>query len=189
MANVGTACADQIIMSPKEQALLDRFTASPTQEEVVEAFNSRHYLLHQEAIEWMILNRDTKTWVILKEQKGKLKEISLKLYPILDFLASQPPERDKPLILILKEEHLKMLVKNGEELPPRHEYSYIEPPVDEVLYELLAKDLERIPSSNGQRVEAARLLLQYRAPTKNLEESVKLKATKPHRGHAGVSPY
>ena len=176
LISAGIACGDMINMSHEEQELREKFNGSPTQEEVVAAFNSRHYLLHQQAIMWMILNRDTTTWEGLKDQKGKLKEMSLKLYPILDLMAAQQADPKKLLMLSLGEGFLKMLVKKGEELPPRHEYSYLDPPVDEVLYELLAKDLDRGTSSSEDAIEAARLLLHYRAPSEKLERLVQGKA-------------
>jgi hypothetical protein len=176
LINAGIACGDMIIMSPEEQELREKFNDSPSQGEVVAAFNSRHYLLHQQAIMWMILNRDTKTWEGLKDQKGKLKETSLKLYPILDLMTAQRADKKRPLILSLDEEYLKNLVRKEEELPPRPEYSYVDPPVDEVLYELLAKDLNRVASSSEDVIEAARLLLRYRAPSDNLERLVQGKA-------------
>ena len=176
MISAGIACGDMINMSPEEQELREKFNGFPTQEEVVAAFNSRHYLLHQQAIMWMILNRDTKTWDGLKDQKGKLKETSLKLYPILDLMTAQQADNKRPLILSLDEEYLKMLVKKDEEFPPRHEYSYFDPPADEVLYELLAKDLDRVATTSEEVIEAARLLLRYRAPSENLERLVQGKA-------------
>lgn len=175
---IGThfSSADMVALSPDEKLLRQRITESPTHEEVIEAFESTHHLLYQEAIRWLILNRDLKTWNDLAAKKSKLKGNSYYLYPILDFMAEHPPESDKPLMLALRPEHLQMLARKGEALPPRYEYSYIDPPVDEVLYELLAKDLDRVASSSEETIKAARLLLRYRAPSEKLERFVQGKA-------------
>lgn len=170
------AFADWVIMTPEEQELNNRFPALATRDEAVTAFNSRHFLLQQKAIEWLIVHRDIATWNSFKSQKEKLKEVSRQLYPILDHLSDQPAEPTKPLTLILPQTYFDLLVKKGEEVPPRHEYAYLAPPVDEVLYQILAEGLNRFPNTNELTANAARLLLEYRAPSDKHEHSVKLKA-------------
>ena len=72
---IGThfSSADMVALSPDEKLLRQRITESPTHEEVIEAFESNHHLLYQEAIRWLILNRDLKTWNDLAAKKSKLK--------------------------------------------------------------------------------------------------------------------
>lgn len=180
--------ADWVIMTPEEQELNDRFPALATRDDAVTAFNGRHFLLQQKAIEWLIVHRDIATWNSLKNQKEKLKEVSRQLYPILDYLSDQPAEPAKPLALILPQTYFDLLVKKGGEVPPRDEYAYLAPPVDEVLYQILAEDLNRFPSTNELTANAARLLLEYRAPTDKLEQSVKRKATPGNPEPATESP-
>ncbi len=180
--------ADWVIMTPEEQELNDRFPAVATRDDAVTAFNSRHYLLQQKAIEWLILHRDITTWETLKNQKQKLKEVSRQLYPILDYLADQPAEPNKPLALILPRNHFDLLVKKGGEVPPRYEYAHLAPPADEVLYRILAEDISRIPNSNELNKNAARLLLEYRSPTDKLEQSIKLKAFSGNSDKSAESP-
>lgn len=170
------AFADWIIMTPQEQELNERFPASATHDDAVAAFNSRHFVLQQRAIEWLLANRDISTWKSLRGEKEKLKEVSLQLYPILDYVAAQPPDDNKPLALILPQNYFALLVRKGDPIPPRYEYDYLAPPVDESLYQILAEDLKRFPSSNEFTASAARLLLEYRAPSDKLEQSVELKA-------------
>lgn len=171
--SAGFSFADMIAMSEEEIQLHQKLSDSPTQEEVVAAFNSQNGLVYLEAVKWLILNRDIKTWNSLKSQKSKLKGNAYYLYPLLDFMAETPPDPDTPLILALKPEHLKMLAKKGEELPPRYEYSYYDPPLDELFYELLSKDLQKFPASNIQKADAVNLLDQYQAPLKKTVPPVK----------------
>lgn len=164
--STGFSFADMIVMSDEEIQLHQKLSNSPTREEVIAAFNSQNGLVYLEAVKWLILNRDIKTWNSLKNQKSKLKGNACYLYPILDFMAASPPDPDTPLILALKPEHLKMLAKQGEELPPRYEYSYFDPPLYELFYELLSRDLQKFPASNIKKADAAKLLDQYQAPLK-----------------------
>lgn len=176
------AFADWVIMTPEEKQLNERFSASATRDDAVIAFNSRHFLLQQRASEWLLVNRDISTWNSLRDQKEKLKEVSRQLYPILDYLAKQDPEPNKPLALILPQMYFNLLLKKDDQVPPRDEYAYLAPPIDEVLYRILAEDLNRFPSSNGLTAKAAHLLLEYRAPSEKLEQAVKLKSNPSESG-------
>lgn len=183
-----SAFADWIIMTPEEQELNRHFPASATQEDAVNAFNSRHHLLHQRALEWLLSHRDIQTWEKLKDQKEKLKEVSAQLYPILDQLAAQPPNATMPLALMLRPADLALLVKKADPVPPRYEYAYLETPVDESLYRILAADLERFPGSNPLTAAAERLLLEYRAPSDALEQMVTSKAASTDAGTRSQNP-
>lgn len=165
--NIGISYADMIAMSESEIQLQQKFYAYATQEDASEAFKSRHHLLHLEAIKWLIVNRNIATWSILRDQKSKLKETSLQLCPILELLAEKNIEPSQPLILALKPEHLKMLILKGEEIPPR--YTDGDPPVDLVLYEILEKDLRRMPAQGTPTARATEMLNSYQAPPKKNE--------------------
>jgi hypothetical protein len=169
------AFGDWIALTPEEEALNQRFSSVATREDAIAAFNSRHYLLNQRALEWLLIHRDTKTWVALSEQKKKFKGTAYYLHPILDHLAGQPPDETKPLVLIIRQADLNLLAKKSDPAPPRYEYDDLAPPAYDSLYQILARDLERFPSSNPLTASAARLLLEYRAPAGPWEESVKLK--------------
>jgi hypothetical protein len=166
------ACADMVAMSEQERNLKEKLAGEPTSVDVIAAFNSSHHLVYAEAIKWMILNRDLETWGKVNSEKSKLKGVAYHLYPILDFMTENPLPPDTPLVLALNQEYLKMLAKKEAAPPIRYEYSYIEPPLDEVLYEILARDIEQSPSKN-HAPEAANVLLQYRAPSDNLEAAMR----------------
>lgn len=60
-----------------------------------------------------------------------------------------------------------MLILKGEEIPPR--YTDGDPPVDLVLYEILEKDLRRMPAQGTPTARATEMLNSYQAPPKKNE--------------------
>lgn len=169
---------DAVPMTQPEQQLYTAITSTkalPKRNDVIEALNSSHHLLHLEAIKWLILNRDVELWNTFKSEKARLSGTALTLSKILDVIDANHIPANTPLALALGHEDLSLMIAIDREKPPKFKDS--DPPVSDVLYELLARDMEMAAIPEARRVEAAKLLTRFHAPTKLLQESVKARAS------------
>lgn len=168
-----TAFADAIPLTQKDRQMHEQFSSvkiMPTRSDAVSAFHASHHLLHLDAIKWILMNRDFELWGKLSAEKTKLKGTSLALVPLLDRLNVNRPSNDQPLVLALTQDDLALMTKADQPKPRR--YKDGDPPSNEVLFEILAKDVQNIQTSAGKRIEAAKVLLRYHAPSAAVHDSL-----------------
>lgn len=172
-AFVGISGADTIFVKPEEQILIDRIrptSSEPSEADVVAASSSPNPLVQLEGFKAIFHRRDFQVWKNVKSKIASPKGTCAYLAPILDQLSKSAIEDYTALITALKPEQLALLSLKDEAEPPRYEDS--EPPIDKVLYAILADDLSRQALRVDDRKQAARLLGKYRAPTKLLGDSI-----------------
>ena len=167
------ALADAIPLTQKERQLHDQFSSTknqPPRSDAIAAFHSAHHLLHLDAVKWVLLNRDFELWKEVQSEKIKFKGTSLELAPLLDRLNVNRPSNDQPLVLVLNRDELSLMTEVNQPKPRRHLDG--DPPSNEVLFEILAKDVQNIQTPADKRIEAAKVLLHYHAPSAAVRDSL-----------------
>lgn len=165
--------ADTIFVKPEDQNLIDRIRSEqtePSKADVIAAATSSNALVQLAGFKVILNRREFEVWKELRSQIIHPKGTCGSLAIILDHLSKFPPANDRSLMSALKPDQLDLMSSITKAEPPRYEDS--EPPVDAVLYEILAKDLGKPSIQNEDRKQSALILGKYRAPTKQLGESV-----------------